>query len=202
MGYMSERLVAAIEEIEAQIKSKEAEITPLKLTVNQLCQIIGEPARYQVDGMGASGQPKRNVLNWKVDQFFSRPLASCVTEYLEARETAGLDRAASVDDIYEALVKGGYKFEGVTGSEDNQKRALKISLTKNTTQFAKISENTFGLRKWYPNARTPRKNGNGGGKDDAEDTKALADATTAAPLAAPDKPQLSAPAGSAPEVAA
>lgn len=162
---MSERLKAAIEEIEAQIKSKEAEIiNPLKITVNQLCQLVGEPARYQIDGTGAPGQPNTKTFNWRADQFFGRPLAQCVTEYLEARETAGLERAASVDDIYEALSKGGYKFEGSSGNEENTKRAIKISLTKNTAQFAKIGDNLFGLKKWYPGAKSPRRTN---GKDEA-----------------------------------
>jgi len=164
---MSERLKAAIDEIVAQIVAKEAEvITPLKITVNQLCLLVGEPARYAIDGTGASGQPKRNILNWRADQFFGRPLAQCVTEYLEARETAGLERAASVDDIFEALSKGGYKFEGTSGNDENTKRAIKTSLTKNTAQFAKIGE-LFGLKKWYPNAKTTRKSN---GKDDAAET--------------------------------
>jgi len=160
---MSERLKAAIEEIEAQIVAKEAEIlAPLKITVNHLCQLIGEPARYQVNGTGASGQPKRNALNWRTDQFFGRPLAQCVTEYFEAREAAGLERPANVDEIHEALAKGGYKFEGTSGNDENTKRGIKISMTKNTAQFTKIGENLFSLKKWYPNARTPRKpNGNG-----------------------------------------
>jgi hypothetical protein len=159
---MSERLIAAIEEIEAQIKAKEAElITPLKITINQLCQLIGEPARYAIDGSGATGQPKRNILNWKSDQFFNRPLATCVTEYMDARESAGLERTASIDDIYEALSKGGYKFEGASGNDENTKRAIKISLTKNTAQFAKISENVFGLKKWYGGVRMPTRKPNG-----------------------------------------
>ncbi len=164
---MSERLTGAIEEIEAQIAAKEAEFTPLKIAVNQLCQIKGEPARYKVDGMGATGQPKR-TLTWKADQFYGRPLAQCVTEYFETREAAGFDRAATVDEIYEATVKGGYKFEGSSGNEDNTKRAIKISLTKNTAQFAKIADNLFGLKKWYPNAKSPRRS-NGGDDTDTGD---------------------------------
>ena len=176
---MSERLKAAIEEIEAQIKSKEAEINPLKITINQLCQLLGEPARYQIDGTGATtGQPKRNILNWRADQFFNRPLATCVTEYLEAREAAGLERSASIDDVYEALSKGGYKFEGSSGNEENTKRAIKISLTKNTAQFAKIADNLFGLKKWYGGVRTPRKTN---GKSDSDSDQKGETAETAAP---------------------
>lgn len=165
-AHMSDKIKAAIEEIEAQIKAKEAEILmPLKVAINHLCQTIGEPARYEIDGTGASGQPKRNILNWRNDQFFGRPLAGCVTEYFEAREAAGLERAASVDDIYEALLKGGYRFEGT--SDEYIKGAMKRSLTKNTAQFAKISENLFGLKKWYPNAKSSRKtNGTSGGGDE------------------------------------
>ena len=182
---MSERLKAAIEEIEAQIKAKEAEIiNPLKITVNQLCQLIGEEARYQVDGSGASGQLKRNVLNWRADQFFGRPLAGCVTEYLEAREAAGLERAATVDDIFEALSKGGYKFEGTSGNDENTKRGIKISLTKNTAQFSKIGE-LFGLKKWYPNAKPAKKTN---GKDDT-DSESKDQADTAAPTVATPTPE-------------
>jgi hypothetical protein len=161
--------MGAIDEIVAQIEAKEAEIAPLKLTVNHLCQLAGEEPRYQVDGSGHAGvpQPKRNILNWRSDQFFNRPLAQCVTEYLVAREEAGggLERAASVDEIYEALAKGGFRFEAA-GSEENIKRSIKISLTKNTAQFAKVSENLYGLKKWYgtPRVRKP----NGKNNDDAE----------------------------------
>jgi hypothetical protein len=186
---MSERLKAAIEEIEAQIKAKEAEIiNPLKITVNHLCQLIGEAARYEIDGSGASGQPKRNILNWRKDQFYGRPLAQCVTEYLEARETAGLDRSATVDDIYDALSKGGYKSEGTSGSDENAKRAIKISLTKNTAQFSKIGDELFGLKKWYPNAKTQRKsNGSGNGAEAEEKTET--EATSEEATVPPSTPQ-------------
>lgn len=165
---MSERILAAIDEIEAQIKTKEAELTPLRITVNHLCQLIGEPARYQVDGPGASGQPK-NQLNFRADQFYNRPLAQCVVEYLKAREAAGMEeRAAKVQEIYEALGKGGYDWAGVGGGEENRMRSLRISLTKNTTQFSKISEDVFGLKDWYG---SPRRKGNGkAASADAEPT--------------------------------
>lgn len=39
------------------------------------------------------------------------------------------------------------KFEGE--SDSNNKRALKTALTRNTTYIAKISDDLWGLRKWY-----------------------------------------------------
>lgn len=150
---------AAIEALKQQISDKEAalhaELFPLKTTVNQLCKLAGEPEVYVIDGPTAGSSSGKKTLKFKEDQFFNKPLASSVGTYLEARETLGMERPASIDEIYEGLISGGFKFEGATGSEENQKRALKIALTKNTAQFVKIGEK-FGLKKWY-GMRAPRK---------------------------------------------
>jgi hypothetical protein len=81
---------------------------------------------------------------------------------------------AAGDDIYAALVAGGFKFEGNTGTEDNQKRALKVALTKNTAQFVKIGEN-FGLRSWYK-MRAPRNGRKAGEETDSPGDSAPAEA--------------------------
>lgn len=154
---MSQKILDAIDELKAQIAAKEAEhITPLKLAINSLCGAIGQPAFYSMDGSGSS--TKKMGLEWKIDEFFGRPLATCVSIYLEKRKSVGMEGPATIDEIYDTLRQGGYKFEGATGSDENNKRALKISLTKNTAQFSKISEDVFGLKKWYQGGtRAPRK---------------------------------------------
>ena len=151
----------------AQINAKEAELAPLKLAVNTLCKQLGQPDAYS-NVVGGSGQPGSPLtLSWKLDQFYNRPLAGCVVDILEARKSRGMEGPASIDDIYNALKQGGYKFEGTSGNEENTKRAIKIALTKNTAQFAKVKEDIFGLKKWYGGGRSPRKttakseNGNG-----------------------------------------
>jgi hypothetical protein len=55
---------------------------------------------------------------------------------------------AGLSDIYSALVRGGYKFE--TKNEENAKRGLRQSLTKNVAQFHKLPNGMFGLTEWYP----------------------------------------------------
>jgi len=154
---MSTAYITALEHLKEEIATKEAqllaELLPLKATANQLCKLAGLPEEYDLGAAQPAGgkrQPK-----FKEDQFFNKPLAGSVAAYLEAREELELERPASIDEIYDALASGGYKFEGATGNPDNSKRALKIALTKNTAQFVKIGEK-FALKKWY-NLRSPRK---------------------------------------------
>lgn len=155
---MSNAYLPAIEAIKEQIAQKEAafltEILPLKSTANQLCRLADIPELYATDAPSAHGNNKRG-LKFREDEFFGKPLAGSVAVYFEARDQSGLERPSSIDEIYEALISGGFKFEGSTGNPENSKRALKIALTKNTAQFVKIGDK-FALKKWY-NVRGPRK---------------------------------------------
>jgi hypothetical protein len=155
---MSNPYAAAIEDIKKVIASKESEILPLRITLNQLCKLAGLAEEYpDLDARSVGDTAlKTATLTWKPDQFVGRPLATCVTEYFEARDAKGMERPATIDEIYEALCQGNYKFEGTTGNVANTKRGIKISLTKNTAQFVKLRDDTFSLKKWY-NIRTPRK---------------------------------------------
>lgn len=173
---VSNAIQIAIDELVAQISAKEAELSPLKIAVNTLCKQIGQAEAYSNvgGGPGPSGSPVN--ISWKTDQFHRRPLAGSVVEILETRKSRGLDGPASIDEIYEALKSGGYQFEGTSGNEENTKRAIKISLTKNTAQFSKIKEDIFGLKNWYGgSSRSPRKSSgskseNGNGAESEEET--------------------------------
>lgn len=157
---MSNEYQSAIDSITALIAAKEEEILPLRITLNQLCKLAGVPEAYPGASSGATGSTKAgsSVITWRSDQFFNRPLATCVTEYFEAREKASLGRPATIDEIYDALRQGGYKFEGTTGNDANTKRGIKISLTKNTAQFVKLPDDSFSLKKWY-GTKPARKSG-------------------------------------------
>lgn len=152
---MNDQLKVAIEALQAEIAQKEREIIlPLKQAANQLCKIMGEEMAYDLsDDSGSS--PKSAKPTWKIDQFFNKGLSPSVVHILTWKKESGADGPMSVDEIYDSLIAGGFKFEG-GGTPDSQKRSLKINLVKNTAQFAKISENVFGLRTWY-GMRAPRK---------------------------------------------
>lgn len=150
-----------IDPLRQQLAAKEAELTPLKITANELCKLAGLPAEFDLQGSAVAGGTSATVpgrLTIRPDQFFNKELSEAVVEYLNARKAINGDTPspATVDEIYAALVTGGYKFNGT--SDANKKAALKTALTRNTTQMAKIAEDLYGLRKWY-GMRAARKTG-------------------------------------------
>ena len=120
--------------------------------VNKLCKRAGIPIKYpEADtvALGADQVP----LSIASDQFYGQTLAGSMRTILELRR-ALKQGPASVNDIYDTLLQGGFKFD--TSNEENRKRNLRISLGKNTAQFHKLPNGMFGLTEWYPNVRTKR----------------------------------------------
>lgn len=173
---MSQTLKAAIDEliaevsvVEAEIAAKLAEVAPLKLAANALAKKVGMAEPFtDVSSPAVTHAPRARVISWRSDQFFNRPLADSVVEILDTRKASGKEGPADMDEIFEALKAGGYRFTG-GGSDENSKRAVKISLTKNNAYFAKIGDNSFGLRRWYPAGKSATKKSNGSkGQDSGE----------------------------------
>lgn len=139
----------AIDGLVAKIEERMKPILEDKRMVNLLCAHAGLPPRYpDVDTEQAGG-----TLTFRRDQFFGKPLATVVREYLERRGPSdrGGYGAASVNEIYDALIAGGYKPD--TADEDNAKRGLRIALTKNSQAFYRVPSGAYGLLEWYPNAK-------------------------------------------------
>jgi hypothetical protein len=136
---MSEYLKKAIEEMEKKLQEHMNEVAETKKAINLLCRQLGEPPRFE-DVLAESVKGSAYI---KPDHFFNKPLATAVREYLQLR-----GNAATVDEIYEALEKGGFEFVGK--SEGIKKRGLQISLSKSRKHFAylKVSD-TFGLWDFY-----------------------------------------------------
>ncbi|MDB5173599.1 MAG: hypothetical protein JWN51_2372 [Phycisphaerales bacterium] len=159
---MSDQFKAVIETLQGEVQEKEKEVVDLKKMINSLCPKAKLPIIYPDIEL----QSFQSVGQFRNDHFYGQPLASAVREILSARKTAG-QGAASVNDIYTVLVGGGFKFE--TSNEDNAKRGLRISLSKNNITFHKLPNGNWGLREWYPNIKEAKEK-----EDDADDASAPA----------------------------
>jgi hypothetical protein len=139
-----DRLVAKAQE---KLHGLELDIRKTKDFINQLREFDGQAPLY-TDLAAQAALPYGPI---RSDQFFGRPLATVIREILEMRQAAN-QGAASVAEIHARLVEGGYAFE--TTNEENQRRSLRISLTKNPA-FLRVPGGSYGLTEWYPNP--PRK---------------------------------------------
>lgn len=85
------------------------------------------------------------------------------------RRTANLG-PATVGEIYDALLAGGYNFESKDTA--NGKRGLRVSLTKNSSIFHRLPDGkTFGLASWYPKIKENGKASKLGAKIDTDGQK-------------------------------
>jgi hypothetical protein len=129
----------------AKIQEHERAAAKIKALINSMLELDGRPPMFTEVEL----QTSTPTLNIRPDQFFNRPFASCVRTVLEAR--AGMKQgAASVDDLYAALIAGGFNFD--QDDEAVAKRNLAISLGKNTATFVRLPNGLWGLKEWYPNA--------------------------------------------------
>ena len=151
MSAGAEAYLPVINQLVADIEPHEAKLAEMKRMVNTLCGYAGLPARYANVETGARNS---NIASLKSDQFYGKPQATAVREYLDMRgaPSAGGLGAASVREIFEALKAGGFAFD--TKNEDNAMRGLRISLAKNSTTFHRLPNGQFGLLLWYP--KVPR----------------------------------------------
>ena len=130
---MSDSIKSTIAELEKKLQSEEAIALETKKAINTLLIMIGDKPRYE------EIIEKKNTI--KRDEYFNKPLATAVRQFLEKR-----GEAATVTEIIEELSNGGYDI----GNPKYADRNIRISLGKNTTLFAYIKSNdSFGLKKKY-----------------------------------------------------
>lgn len=159
---MTDHFSATVASLQRKIQEHEQSILKIKRTVNQLAEVEGHPPVYTDAELQASSSAPSA---FRPDQFFGKPLATSVTAILEQRQKANLG-AASPDDLYAALIAGGYDFE--TPSEANAKRILAISLGKNVL-FQRTPNGHWGLRKWY--SKGTRRKGDAAEAESAEEAE-------------------------------
>jgi hypothetical protein len=134
---MSDKLTAAIEELQSHLEQQLQEASDTKKTINALRKRMGLEALYPDVSVEQVGALRR-------DQFYGKPLATAAQEYLERRK-----QACPADEIMTGLEQGGFDFDATGWKEKDRLRMLAISLAKNNTKFHKLPNNTFGLLSWY-----------------------------------------------------
>jgi|SRR5208282_645077 hypothetical protein len=141
---MSEKLEAAITELQEHLEQQLQEAADTKKMINGLRKRMGlDPlfADVSVEQVGAI----------RADQFYGKPLAAAAGEYLERRK-----QATTAEDIMRGLEQGGFDFDATGWKEKDRLRMLAISLAKNNVKFHKLPNNTFGLLAWYDPAMIKR----------------------------------------------
>ena len=162
---MSEQIKNAIESLYGEMEILNQKMTEIKKSINNLSAIIDEEQPFK-DLELTSVIGGNNI---RPDQYFGKGLATAVKEYLKAR-----GRAATPQEIYEALKSGGFEFTGTKG-EKIQMRNLAISLSKNSTDFVYVkNSNAYGLWEFYPEKKRERekkKLSNNDNINNADDSK-------------------------------
>jgi hypothetical protein len=157
---MSEKLAAALEELEAQLGEQLEAVSETKQMINAISKRMGRP---QVPY--PNSEPERVAVSAiPHDQFYGKPLATACREYLEMRR-----HACEAKDILEGLRQGGFDFQSLDWKEESAwLRNLAINLAKNTAIFHRLPNGTFGLASWYPEAvarKKARSEKNDGGRE-------------------------------------
>jgi hypothetical protein len=140
-------LVRDVDELLAKADQK-------KQLINQICADRGLPARYS--DVGGGRPTSLGVGSIRRDQFHGRKMATAIREYLQLRgasDRGGLG-AANINEIYAALLEGGFTFD--TKNDLNAKRGLRDALSKNTLAFHRVGD-SYGLTEWYPKPPRPEK---------------------------------------------
>lgn len=162
---MDQELKGAIDVLVQRVEAKTKEITQSKRMINQLCAEAGmEPIYGDIDVNTGSA-----AATIRADQFYGKTPIVAAREYLETR-----DRAVAVEEILDALVRGGFDFDSQGWTEELRHRNLSISLGKNTAIFHKLPNGTVGLLKWYPEASKKKRRRKDASGSNGNDTDSVA----------------------------
>jgi hypothetical protein len=133
-----------------QVQDLERQVIDKKKTANDLCRLIQQPLIFQgVDSF--SGFTVRS------DEYYGKQIVEVIRSILEKRKAANLG-AASVAEIHDSMLAGGYQFQ--TQNSSYARRGIYSVLAGNDV-FHRLPNGRTGLAEWYPAARTAQEQ-NGG----------------------------------------
>lgn len=138
---MSDAVLETIKLVQEEISLLEAQLLEKKTTVNALCPIAGIDPVYGLEAVTASHSAALNG-----DEYYAKKASTAIRLVLESRKAQGVG-PATLNEIYDGLLAGGYKFDAK--NESNSKNSLRVTLSKNSSMFHKLPNKKFGLTKWY-----------------------------------------------------
>ena len=147
---MADHVQKTIAELQKKLAEQEVSVLTTKRLINQLSEMAGLARMYSDAELEAAQSVSLSI---RSDQFYGQPLATCVKDILAMRKSLN-QGPATINEIFAALEEGGFKFD--TKNEDNAKRGLRISISKNTALFHKLPNGRLGLTEWYPRVRMPK----------------------------------------------
>lgn len=138
------RATAALEFLQEQIDKLLAEVSEKQKMANSFAVAAGLDAPYAQVVEATATTKKGGAIRADLFANHSAP-STAARAYLEYR---GKERgAATVDEIYDALVKGGFMFNVSAGDAKN---SLRIALGKDG-QVVRLPNAHYGMASWYPN---------------------------------------------------
>lgn len=142
---MKPEIQKAVDALNEELKTILSRAGEIKKMVNQLFVFDGEVPPYtDVDaGMTISA----SVSNIQHDTFFGKGLSTAVKDFLRMK-----GRAATSQEIFEALNRGGFKYPA-EWKENLRLKNLAISIGKNSADFVRVETTAgtaFGLWEFYP----------------------------------------------------
>ena len=144
---MSNDLSKAVEALNNELSKLFEREVEIKKTINNLSAMMGKPQPFSDVELSRV----QNSMSIRPDQFFGKPLAGAVKEYLKMR-----GQACTPQEINDGLIAGGFEFPK-DWTEKYQLRNLSISLSKNSKEFVYVkSSNAYGLWEFYPDKKRER----------------------------------------------
>lgn len=146
---MSDHFDKVIEEAEKKLAIQEEAANETRRFINQILEFAGREPRFDPAAVAKGEAGRSAAFTIERNEFYGRPLAYCVREYLKRRAACGKLREATLDEIFEALEQGNYDLRKSGGDRETQRRGVAISLAKNAKVFHKLPNGDFGLTEWY-----------------------------------------------------
>jgi hypothetical protein len=150
---MDEHLTSIMEQAKRKLAEQEQAVIDSKKFINQLCQFGGVPPLYKLEEAGPTALGIGAIQS---DTFYGKSATTAVREFLEMRKASSLG-AATYGEVIQALETGGFDFSTLSPDKEVAKRAVTITLGKNSSIFHKLPNGNWGLLSWYPEAKEKKK---------------------------------------------